>query len=70
MQFGVISGAISGVDSGLNENAILTIKKKIEESDFDLIKADIIPFVKSNYNVDNINKEMFINSLCYLKSDE
>ena len=27
-------------------------------------------FVKSNYNVDNINKEMFINSLCYLKSDE
>ena len=31
------------------------LRKKFEESDFDAIKADIIPFVKSNYNVDNIS---------------
>ena len=42
------------------------LKLKFEESDFDSLKADIIPFVDANYNIDNIDKNMFINSIDYL----
>lgn len=45
------------------------LKLKFEESDFDSLKADIIPFVKSDYNINNIDKVMFINSIEYLECD-
>lgn len=43
------------------------LKLKFEESDFDSLKADIIPFVNADYNINNIDKAMFINSIEYLE---
>lgn len=43
------------------------LKEKFEQTDFEALKSDIIPFVDANYNIDNINKEMFITSIEYLK---
>ena len=43
------------------------LKNKFEESDFDSLKDDILPFVNLNYNIDNIEKSMFINSIDYLE---
>ena len=45
------------------------LKIKFEESDFDSLKADIIPFVKADYYINNIDKDMFINSIEYLECD-
>ena len=45
------------------------LKIKFEESDFDSIKADIIPFVNADYNINNIDKDMFINSIEYLENE-
>ena len=45
------------------------LKLKFEESDFDSLKADIIPFVKADYNINNIDKVMFINSIEYLECE-
>ena len=45
------------------------LKLKFEESDFDSLKADIIPFVKADYDINNIDKVMFINSIEYLECD-
>ena len=45
------------------------LKLKFEESDFDSLKADIIPFVNADYNINNIDKDMFINSIEYLESE-
>ena len=45
------------------------LKNKFEESDFDSLKADIIPFVKADYDINNIDKVMFINSIEYLECD-
>ena len=45
------------------------LSNKFEESDFDSIKKDIIPFVNDEYNIDSINKEMFINSIKYLECE-
>ena len=45
------------------------LKIKFEESDFDSLKADIIPFVNADYNINNIDKVMFINSIEYLECD-
>ena len=42
------------------------LKGKFEQTDFNSLKSDIIPFVNTDYNIDNINKEMFISSLEYL----
>ena len=42
------------------------LKGKFEQTDFNSLKLDIIPFVSTDYNIDNINKEMFISSLEYL----
>ena len=42
------------------------LKGKFEQTDFNSLKSDIIPFVSADYNIDNINKEMFISSLEYL----
>jgi len=42
------------------------LKGKFEQTDFNSLKSDIIPFVSTDYNLDNINKEMFISSLEYL----
>lgn len=42
------------------------LKGKFEQTDFNSLKSDIIPFVSTDYNFDNINKEMFISSLEYL----
>lgn len=42
------------------------IKEKFEQTDFDALRSDIIPFINSDYNINNINKEMFINSIEYL----
>ncbi|MBQ9448539.1 MAG: nucleotidyl transferase AbiEii/AbiGii toxin family protein [Acholeplasmatales bacterium] len=43
--------------------------EKFKESDFDLIKHDIIPFVSDDYNIDSIDKNMFIASIDYLKCE-
>lgn len=43
------------------------LKGKFEQTDFNSLKSDIIPFVNTDYNIDNINKEMFISSLEYLE---
>ena len=45
------------------------LKNKFEESNFESLKADIIPFVDLNYNINNIDKNMFINSIEYLECD-
>ena len=45
------------------------LSNKFEESDFDSIKKDIIPFVNDEYNIDSINKDMFINSIKYLECE-
>ncbi|MBR6072540.1 MAG: nucleotidyl transferase AbiEii/AbiGii toxin family protein [Acholeplasmatales bacterium] len=45
------------------------LKLKFEESDFGSIKDDIIPFINANYTIDNIDKNMFINSIDYLKCE-
>ena len=45
------------------------LKLKFEESDFDSLKADIIPFVKADYNLNNIDKVMFINSIEYIECE-
>ena len=45
------------------------LKSKFEESDFDSLKADIIPFVNADYNINNIDKAMFINSIEYLECE-
>jgi hypothetical protein len=45
------------------------LKLKFEESDFDSLKEDIIPFVDPDYNINNIDKNMFINSIEYLECD-
>ena len=42
------------------------LKGKFEQTDFNSLKSDIIPFVNTDYNIDNLNKEMFISSLEYL----
>lgn len=42
------------------------LKGKFEQTDFNSLKSDIIPFVNTDYNIDNINKELFISSLEYL----
>lgn len=42
------------------------LKEKFEQTDFNSLKSDIIPFVNTDYNIDNINKELFISSLEYL----
>ncbi len=42
------------------------LKERFEQTDFNSLKSDIIPFVNTDYNIDNINKEMFISSLEYL----
>ncbi|MCR5490869.1 MAG: nucleotidyl transferase AbiEii/AbiGii toxin family protein [Bacilli bacterium] len=42
------------------------LKEKFEQTDFDSLRADILPFVAPDYAIDNINKEMFIASLEYL----
>ena len=51
--------------------SIIDIKKlliqKFEESDFDSIIKDIIPFLNSDYNIQNINKDLFIKSVDYLE---
>ena len=43
------------------------LKEKFEDSDFNLIKEDILPFVSPNFNIDKLDKNMFINSINYLK---
>ncbi len=43
------------------------LKEKFEQTDFNSLKSDIIPFVKTDYDADNVNKEMFISSLEYLE---
>lgn len=45
------------------------LSKKFEESDFDSIKKDIVPFINSEYNIDSINKDMFINSIKYIECE-
>ena len=45
------------------------LKLKFEESNFEAIKADIIPFVNADYNINNIDKDMFINSISYLECE-
>ena len=45
------------------------LKLKFEESDFVSLKADIIPFVNADYNINNIDKVMFINSIEYLECE-
>ena len=49
---------------------VTLLKLKFEESDFDSLKVDIIPFVKADYNINNIDKVMFINSIEYLECDQ
>ena len=53
------------------KNTIDNIKEllrlKFEESNFDLLEDDIIPFLDPNYNINNIDKNMFINSIDYLE---
>ena len=43
------------------------LKEKFIESNFNSIRNDIIPFVDTDYNVDSIDKSMFINSIDYLE---
>lgn len=43
------------------------LKEKFESVDYNLIKNDILPFVRSKDNLDNLNKEMFIASIELLK---
>lgn len=45
------------------------LKIKFNDSDFSSIRDDIIPFVNANYNIDNIDKNMFINSIDYLQCE-
>ena len=52
-----------------NDNIKELLKNKFEESNFESLKADIIPFVEPNYNINNIDKNMFINSIEYLECD-
>lgn len=42
------------------------LKEKFEQTDLNSLKSDIIPFINTDYNIDNINKELFISSLEYL----
>ena len=52
-----------------NDNIKELLKNKFEESNFESLKADIIPFVEPNYNINSIDKNMFINSIEYLECD-
>lgn len=45
------------------------LKERFEGADFNSLKEDIIPFINADYNISNIDKEMFINSLEYLKAE-
>ena len=45
------------------------LKEKFEQTDFSLIKNDIIPFVDAGYNTDIFDKEKFIKSLEYLEAE-
>lgn len=47
----------------------LLLKEKFEQTDFNDLKSDIIPFVNANYNIDSISKEMFVNSIENLKCE-
>ena len=42
---------------------------RFEESDFESIIKDIIPFVNIDFNIENINKNVFIDSIEYLKCE-
>lgn len=45
------------------------LKVKFESSDFESIKNDIIPFIDKEYNIDSIDKNMFISSIKYLECE-
>lgn len=51
------------------DNIKCLLKEKFEQSDFNSLKLDIIPFINTNYDINNINKEMFISSIEYLEAD-
>ena len=45
------------------------LSNKFEESDFNSIKKDIIPFINNEFNIETFNKDMFINSIKYLECE-
>ncbi len=61
------------LDKDTSNYTIMSIKEllinKFIESDFNAIKDDIIPFISSDYNLDSLDKNMFINSVDLLECE-
>lgn len=45
------------------------LKEKFEQTDFNALKVDLIPFINTESNINIIDKEMFIKSLEYLEAE-